>query len=209
MKWSATITTRAGSKTRSAPICSIARNATGPETSFAITTSQRTMTTSPGARSSTSACASRIFSASVCGNELLQVRRGTRRARRRRRTSVDVVEARLVRRGVAVADRLARHDRPVAVLERVDGGRPDAAGGRRAGDDDAVAAVRGEQAREAACRRTPTRTACSAPARSAAARSAGRSRPSGDPASSVSSAGTFSMNAFAVTLSPSPYETVV
>ena len=30
-----------------------------------------------------------------------------------------------------------------------------------------------------------------------------------EPASSVSSAGTFSMNAFAVTLSPSPYETVV
>ena len=61
---------------------------------------------------------------------------------------VDVVERRVVGRGVAVADRLARHHRPVAVLQHVDGGRPDAAGGRRARHDDAVAPVRGEQARE-------------------------------------------------------------
>ena len=51
-------------------------------------------------------------------------------------------------RRVPVADRLARHDRAVAVLERVDGGRADAARRRRAGDDHAVAAGRGEQARE-------------------------------------------------------------
>ena len=58
------MTTRSGSNTF-APIFSIARNATGPETSFAITTSQRTMTRSPGATSSASVWASRIFSASV------------------------------------------------------------------------------------------------------------------------------------------------
>src|SRR6266508_5937626 len=69
MKWSATMTTRAGSKTFLAPICSIARKATGPETSFAMTRSQRTITRSPGAMSSASVWASRIFSASVCGME--------------------------------------------------------------------------------------------------------------------------------------------
>ena len=39
------------------------------EMSFAITTSQRTITKSPGAMSSASQWASRIFSASVCGTE--------------------------------------------------------------------------------------------------------------------------------------------
>src|SRR5215471_523790 len=46
----------------------MARNAIGPEMSLVMTTSQRTMTMSPGAISSASVWASRIFSASVCGN---------------------------------------------------------------------------------------------------------------------------------------------
>src|SRR3954454_15544750 len=111
MKWSATITTFDGSQTRSAPIFSIALNATGPETSFAMTTSQRTVTTSPGARSSTSAWASRIFSASVCGNEALQRLQGLVEREDVAVFQVDVVERRVVGGGVAVADRLARHDR--------------------------------------------------------------------------------------------------
>ena len=87
MKWSATITTFAGSKTSATPIFSICRNATGPLTSFAITTSQRTITTSPGLTSSASQWASRIFSASVCGSERPPGARPPRRPRRRRRTS--------------------------------------------------------------------------------------------------------------------------
>jgi hypothetical protein len=67
MKWSGTSTTFAGSNARFAPIFSIARNAIGPEMSFVITTSQRTMTMSPGATSPASAWARRIFSASVYG----------------------------------------------------------------------------------------------------------------------------------------------
>src|SRR3954451_25329294 len=148
MKWSATITTRDGSQTRSAPIFSIARNATGPETSFAITTSQRTVTTSPGRTSSASQWASRIFSASVCGNETLQRLQALVERHDVAVLQVDVVKRRVVGRRSAVADRFPRNDRPVAVLQHVDGGRADAAGGRRAGDDDAVAVVRGEQARE-------------------------------------------------------------
>ena len=209
MKWSATMTTRDGSKTRSAPIFSIARNATGPETSFAITTSQRTVTTSPGRTSSASQCASRIFSTSVCANQALQRREALVERHDVAVLEVDVVQRRVVGRRVPVADRLARHDGPVAVLQHVDGRRADAARGRRAGDDDAVALVRGEQARERRPEERGRVAACSAPARSGAGRSARRSRPSSSPASSVSSAGTFSMNAFAVTLSPSPYETVV
>ena len=107
--------------------------------------------------------------------------RRPRRPRRRRRTSCRC------RRGSPRArpgcgrrpPRAGR--RPVAVLDRVDGGRAHAPRGRGAGDDHAVAAVRGEQARERACRRTRRRRACSAPARPAAARCAGRSRPSGSP----------------------------
>ena len=64
-EWSGTITTLVGSKTRLAPIFSIARNAMGPEMSFVITTSQRTMTMSPGATASASVWSRRIFSASV------------------------------------------------------------------------------------------------------------------------------------------------
>src|SRR3990170_8062217 len=149
-KWSATITTLAGSKTAVAPIFSIWRKATGPDTSFAITRSHRTMTTSPGWTSSASQCASTIFSASVCasGRQLLQVGDDLVDRDDVSVLRVDVVEVRLVRGGIAVADRLARDHDPVAVLERVDRGRPDAARGRRAGDDHAVAAGGGEQARE-------------------------------------------------------------
>ena len=43
-----------------------------------------------------------------------------------------------------VGDALARHDHPVAVLERVDDGRAHAARRRRAAHDDGVGAVRGE-----------------------------------------------------------------
>ena len=108
---------------------------------------------------------------------------------------VDVVEVRLVRGRVAVADRLARHDGAVAVLERVDGGRADAAGGRRAGDDDGVAALRGQEASRAACRRRPTRTASSAPARPArgAIRGSISTQRAARPRAS-SSAGILSMN---------------
>src|SRR4051794_2281574 len=148
MKWSATMTIFAGSKTFSTPIFSICRNATGPLTSFAITTSQRTMTTSPGLTSSASQWASRIFSASVCASEHLQVRDHGVDGHNVAVLRVDVVEVRLVGRRVAIADRLARHRRAVAVLEGVDGGRADAARRRGAGDDDAVAAGRGEQAGE-------------------------------------------------------------
>src|SRR6476469_1523030 len=127
MKWSATMTTRDGSKTRVAPIFSICRNATGPLTSFAITTSQRTITTSPGLTSSASQWASRIFSASVCGIKHLEVGDDLVDRDDVAVLRVDVVQVRLVGRRVAVADRLARHRRAVAVLERVDGGRADAA----------------------------------------------------------------------------------
>src|SRR5262249_15400311 len=126
----------------------IARKATGPETSLAMTTSQRTMTTSPGETSSTDAWASRIFSASVCPNELLQVVEYLPQGDDVPVLGVDVVQARCVGVRVAVADRLARHDRPVAVLERVDDGCAHAPGCRGAGDDQAVAAVRSEEARE-------------------------------------------------------------
>ena len=68
-KWSGTSTTFAGSNTRFAPIFSIARKAIGPEMSFVITTSQRTITMSPGATSSASVWASTIFWARVCGTE--------------------------------------------------------------------------------------------------------------------------------------------
>src|SRR4051794_865830 len=102
MKWSATITTFAGSKTRSAPIFSIALNATGPETSFAMTTSQRTVTTSPGAMSSASVCASRIFSASVCGNEGLQCLQALVERDDVPVLQVDVVERRVVGGRIAI-----------------------------------------------------------------------------------------------------------
>src|SRR4051794_28970969 len=148
MKWSATITTFAGSNTSSTPIFSICRNATGPLTSLAITTSQRTITTSPGSTSSASQWASRSFSASVCRTESLHVRDHLVDRDDVAVLRVDVVQVRLVRGGVPVADRLSGHGRPVAVLQRVDGGRPNAARGRRAGDDHAVAAGRGEQGRE-------------------------------------------------------------
>src|SRR6478735_7703917 len=129
------MTTRDGSKTRSAPIFSIARKATGPETSFAITTSQRTVTTSPGRTSSASACASRIFSASVCANQTFQRVEALIERDDIAVLEVDVVERRLVRGRVTVTDRLAGHHRPVAVLHDVHRRRPDAARGRRAGDD--------------------------------------------------------------------------
>src|SRR6478752_981306 len=148
MKWSATMTTRDGSKTRSAPIFSIARNATGPETSFAITTSQRTVTTSPGLMSSASQCARRIFSTSVCANQPLQCREAVVERNDIAVLEVDVVQRRVVSRRIAVADGLARDDGPIPMLQHVDGRRADAARSRRAGDDDAVALVRGEQARE-------------------------------------------------------------
>src|SRR6478735_2073974 len=105
MKWSATITTFAGSKTSETPIFSSCRNATGPLTSFAITTSQRTITTSPGETSSASQWASRIFSASVCGTDVLQVRDHVVDRDDVAVLRVDVVQVRLVRGGVAVADR--------------------------------------------------------------------------------------------------------
>src|SRR5712691_1184831 len=148
MKWSATITTLPESKTRSTPILSIARNASGPETSLAMTTSQRTITTSPGVTSSASQCASRIFSASVCASGCLQVRDDLVERDDVAVLRVDVVEVRLVRGGIAVSNCFARDDRPEAVLERVDDGRPDAARRRRSGDDHAVAAGRREQVRE-------------------------------------------------------------
>src|SRR3712207_6822541 len=106
MKWSATITTLSGSKTRSTPILCIWRKATGPETSFAMTTSQRTITTSPGVTSSASACARRIFSASVCGSELLQVVERLVEGDDIAVLRVDVVEAGLVCPRVAVSDGL-------------------------------------------------------------------------------------------------------
>ncbi len=55
------------SKTFCAPIFSICRNATGPETSFAMTGPQRTIKISPGETSSASVWESSIFSASVRG----------------------------------------------------------------------------------------------------------------------------------------------
>src|SRR3989442_15982805 len=103
MKWSATITILSGSKTRVAPIFSIARKATGPETSFAITTSQRTITTSPGRGSSTPECAARIFSASVCGTQLLQVAEGGLERDHVPVLRVDIEEVSLMRSSVAVA----------------------------------------------------------------------------------------------------------
>src|SRR3970040_2150200 len=148
MKWSATMTTLLGSKTLVPPTFSFCRNATGPLTSFATTTSQRTMTTSPGRTSSASACASRIFSASVCGNELLQVLDDLGQGNHVSVLRVEVVEVGGVRVRVAVSDRLSRHDRPVSVLERVDGRRPHTPRCRRAGHDQAVASVRGEEARK-------------------------------------------------------------
>src|SRR5262249_19333514 len=145
-KWSATITTFDGSKTLSTSIRSIARKASGPDTSFAKTRSHRTMTTSPGATSSASQWASRIFSASVCPSELLQVLEDVVDGDHVPVLRVDVVEVGLVRGRVAVADRLARHDHPVAVLECVQRRRAHAARGGRAGDDDSVAACGREQA---------------------------------------------------------------
>src|SRR5690348_4145998 len=101
MKWSATMTIFAGSNTRETPIFSSCRNATGPLTSFAITTSHRTITTSPGATSSASQCASRIFSASVCGTgKLLQVRDHVVDRDDVAVLRVDVVQVRLVGVGV-------------------------------------------------------------------------------------------------------------
>src|SRR5688500_11920384 len=102
------MTTRAGSKTRSAPMRSIARKATGPDTSFAITRSQRTVTTSPGRSSSASQCASRIFSTSVCGNEALQRLQALLDRHHVAVLQVDVVQRRVVGGRVAVAHRLAR-----------------------------------------------------------------------------------------------------
>src|SRR4051794_7510260 len=148
MKWSATITTREGSNTRLAPIFSIARNATGPETSFAITTSQRTVMTSPGLTSSASQCARRIFSTSVCANQPLQCREAVVERNDIAVLEVDVVQRSVVGRRIPVADGLARHDGPIPVLQHVDGSRADAARGRRARDDDAVALMRCKQARE-------------------------------------------------------------
>src|SRR3970282_1673489 len=142
------MTTLLGSKTLVAPIFSICRNASGPLTSFAITTSQRTRTTPPGWTSSATLCASRIFSASVCGNELLQVLDDLGQGNHVSVLRVEVVEVGGVRVRVAVSDRLSRHDRPVAVLERVDGRRPHTPRCRRAGHDQAVAPVRGEEARK-------------------------------------------------------------
>src|SRR5438132_9798761 len=148
MKWSATMTTLAGSKTFVAPIFSIARKATGPDTSFAITTSQRTITTSPGRGSSAPECAARIFSASVCGIQLLQVVEDGLERDDVPVLRVDVEEISLVCGSVAVADRLARDDRAIAVLERVDHRRPHAPRRRGPGHDQAVAAVRREEAGE-------------------------------------------------------------
>src|SRR6266568_4344009 len=148
MKWSATMTTLSGSKTFVAPIFSIARKATGPETSFAITMSQRTITTSPGRGSSTPECAARIFSASVCGIQFLQVVEDGLERDHVPVLRVDVEEVSLVRGRTAVADRLARDDRPVAVLEGVDDGRPHAPRRRGPGHDQAVPAVGREKAAE-------------------------------------------------------------
>src|SRR5712692_10297757 len=148
MKWSATMTTLAGSKTFAAPIFSIARKATGPETSFAITTSQRTITTSPGRGSSTPECAARIFSASVCGIQLLQMVEDGLERDHVPVLLVDVEEVSVVRSGVAVGDRLARDDRAIAVLEGVDHRRAHAPRGRGPRHDQAVAAVRREKAGE-------------------------------------------------------------
>src|SRR5690242_9380025 len=121
------------------PIFSSCRNATGPLTSFAITTSQRTITTSPGATSSASQWASRIFSASVCGTgKLLQVRDDLVDRDDVAVLRVDVVQVRLVGVGIAVADRLARDGRAVAMLDRVDRRGAHAARGRGARDHDAV-----------------------------------------------------------------------
>src|SRR3954465_4967431 len=102
MKWSATITIFAGSNTSSTPIFSICRNATGPLTSFAITTSQRTMTTSPGLTSSASQWAGRICSASVCGTDDLQVRDDLVDAHDVAVLRVDVEQVRLMGRRVAI-----------------------------------------------------------------------------------------------------------
>src|SRR5918995_266329 len=99
------MTTFSGSKTRATPIFSSWRKATGPVTSFAMTTSQRTMTASPGAMSSASA--------SVCGSELLQVVDRLLERDDVAVLGVDVVEAGLVRLGIAVADGLARDERAV------------------------------------------------------------------------------------------------
>ena len=54
---------------------------------------------------------------------------------------VEVEEVLVVRRGVAVAARVGDHDRPEAVLERVQRRGPDAAARREAGDDDGVDAL--------------------------------------------------------------------
>src|SRR6478609_4713981 len=120
MKWSATMTTRAGSNTRAAPIFSIARNATGPETSFAITTSHRTVITSPGRTSSASQWARRIFSTSVCGNQGSQRVEALVERHDVAVLQVDVVQSGFLGRRVPVADGFPRHDGPVAVLQHVD-----------------------------------------------------------------------------------------
>src|SRR3712207_5336379 len=130
MKWSETSTTFAGSKTLPAPIFSICRKATGPETSFAITRSQETMTTSPGVTSSASVWASSIFSASVRGTDLLQVLEGLPHGDHVPVLGVHVIEVRLVGVGVTITHSLTRHDRAEAILQRVYDRRPYAAGGR-------------------------------------------------------------------------------
>ena len=61
---------------------------------------------------------------------------------------VDVVEVRLVGVAVAIADGIPRDQHAVAVLQRVDRRRSDAPGGRGTRDDERVARVRGEEARE-------------------------------------------------------------
>ena len=105
-----------------------------------------------------------------------------------------------MRRRVTVADRLARHDQPVSVLERVDGGRPDAARGRGAGDDDGVAPGGRQQAADSV---VPKKAEAKTFVRTGSP-STGAIRGSISthslPGSSTSSAGTFSMKTAAASL---------
>src|SRR3954452_23146734 len=130
MKWSGTRTTFAGSKTFFAPIFSIARNAIGTEMSFVITTSQRTITMSPGATSSTSLWASRIFSASVCG------------------TAGEATTAVPAGQRAVLSERL---DREVAAVDDDGRARDVARGVRGEEDDDIGDLLRGADAAERVC----------------------------------------------------------
>src|SRR5215213_11560788 len=90
----------------------------------------------------------RCSAGSRCANRLQVIKRVSNRGHIAV-LGVYVVEVRFVGVGVAVAYGFAWDYGAEAVLEGVDGGRPDAAGGGCAGDDEGVHACGGEEAGEA------------------------------------------------------------